>query len=68
MSKGENLCFLVDSGADIILLKSKKLLGTVEYEPKDRVRVNIIDSSIFETHGDIKTRIKTDELDIPFRF
>ena len=68
VSKGEKLYFLVDSGADISLVKSKKLLGTVECEPKDRVRVKSIGGSTFETHGVIETRIKIDELEIPYRF
>jgi len=39
VSQGRKLHFLVDSGADISLVKSYKLLGTAEFEPKDRVRV-----------------------------
>ena len=58
VSKGEKLYFLVDSGADISLVKCKKLLRTVEYEPKDRVLVKSIGGSTFETHGGIETRIK----------
>ena len=68
MSKGGKLYFLVDGGADISLVKSKKLLGTVECEPKDRVRVKSIGGSTFEIHGVIETRIKIDELEIPYRF
>ena len=68
VSKGGKLYFLVEGGSDISLVKSKKLLGTVEYEHKDRVRVKSIGGSIFETNGGIETRIKTDELDIPYRF
>jgi len=33
----EELYLLVDSGADISLLKSRKLLGTAEFKPRDRV-------------------------------
>ena len=58
----------MDSGADITLVESKKLLGTLEFEPKDRVRVKSIGRSISETHSGIETRIKIDELDIPYRF
>ena len=68
MSKGDNLYFLVDLGADISLVKSKKLLGTAEFEPRDRVRVKSIDGSILETHHSIETRIRIDELDIPYSF
>ena len=48
----------MDSGADISLVKSKKLLGTGEFEPRDRVRVKSVDGSILETHGSIETRVR----------
>ena len=36
VSQGHRLYFLVDSGTDISLVKSYKLLGTAEFEPKGR--------------------------------
>jgi len=33
VSQGHKLFFLVDSGADISIVKSCKLLGTAEFEP-----------------------------------
>lgn len=51
-SNGHKLYFLVDSGADIIsLVKSQKLLGTVEFEPKNKVGVKSVEGSVIETHG-----------------
>jgi hypothetical protein len=50
-SNGHKLYFLVDSGADISLVKSQKLLGTVEFEPKNKVRVKSAEGSVTETHG-----------------
>ena len=41
MSGGRELYFLVDSGADISLVKSEKLLGTAEFEPRERMRINL---------------------------
>jgi len=38
MSQGHKLYFLVDSGTDISLVESEKLLSTAEFEPRDRVR------------------------------
>jgi hypothetical protein len=35
VSTEDKLYFLVDSGEDISLVKSKKLLGTVEFKPRD---------------------------------
>jgi len=58
----------VDSGANISLLKSRRLLGTVEFEPKDRVRVKSVEGSVIETHGSIETKILEGSLQIPFRF
>ena len=49
MSQGRKLHFLVDSGADISLVKSYKLLGTAEFKPKDRVCVKSVEGSVIET-------------------
>jgi len=68
MSQEHKLHFLVDSGPDIRLVKSYKLLRTAEFEPKDRVRVKSIDGSVIETHGSIETRIREGGIDIPFHF
>jgi hypothetical protein len=35
VNKEGKLFFLVDSGADVSLVKSQKLLGTAEFEPGD---------------------------------
>jgi hypothetical protein len=43
VSMRDKLYFLVDSGADISLVKGRKLLETTEFEPKDRVRVKGVD-------------------------
>ena len=40
-------------------------MGTAEFEPKDRVRV---EGSVIETHGSIETWIREGRIDIPFRF
>ena len=68
IGKGDKLYFLVDSGADISLVKSQKLLGTTDFEPKDRVRVKGVDGSKLETHGSIEARIQVGGLEIPYSF
>jgi hypothetical protein len=68
VSQGHKMYFLVDRGADISLVKSDKLLGTAEFEPKDRVRVKSVEGSVIETHGSIETRIREGKIDIPFHF
>ena len=68
VGNGEKLHLLVNSGADISLLKRKGLLGTAEFEPRDRVRVKSVEGPIIETHGSIETKILEGSLKIPFRF
>ena len=47
----QKLHLLVDNGADIRLLKSRRLLGRAEFEARDRVRVKSVEGSVTETHG-----------------
>ena len=68
VSQGHKLYFLVNCGADTSLGKNYKLLGTAEFEPKDRVRVKRVEGSVIETHGSIETRIREGRIEIPFRF
>ena len=63
--QGYKLHLLVDSGADISLVKSYKLLGTDELQSKDRVRIKCVEGSITETHGSIGTWIREGGIDIP---
>ena len=67
MSGGRELYFLVDSGADISLVKSEKLLGTAEFEPRERMRIKSVEGSMIETHGSLETRIIEGELSVPYR-
>jgi len=57
----------VDSGADISLVKSEKLLGTAEFEPRDRVRVKRVEGSMIETHSSLDTQVLEGEMSIPYR-
>jgi hypothetical protein len=57
VSQGRKFYFLVDSGVDISLVKSYKLMGTAEFEPKDRVRIENIEGFVIETHGSIENQI-----------
>jgi len=68
IGKGDKLYFLVDNGADISLVKSQKLLGTTEFETRDRVRVKGVDGSTLETYGSIEARIQIGGLEIPYSF
>jgi hypothetical protein len=68
VGNGEKLHLLVDSGANISLLKSRRLLGTAQFEPRDRVRVKSVEGYVTETHGSTETKILEGSLQIPFRF
>jgi hypothetical protein len=68
VGNGEKLHLPVDIGADISLLKSRKLLATAEFEPRDKVRVKSVEGSVIETHWSIETKILEGSLQIPFRF
>jgi len=67
VSQGRQLYFLVDSGVDISMVKSEKLLATAEFEPRDRVHVKSIKGSMIETHGSLETQVLEDEMSIPYR-
>jgi hypothetical protein len=67
VSQGHKLYFLVDSGADYSLVKREKLLGTAEFEPRDRVRVGRVEGSMIETHGSLETQVLEGEMSIPYR-
>jgi hypothetical protein len=45
------LLFLIDTGADVSLLKGNKLIGTTEYVPEGKVSVKCVDGSPMERHG-----------------
>jgi hypothetical protein len=68
VSHGHKLYFLVDSGADIGLVKNYKFLRTAKFEPKDRLRVKSVEGSVTETHSSIVTQIREGGIDILFLF
>ena len=58
ISKEDDLLFLIDTGADISLLKGNKLIGKTEYDPEKKVKVKCVDGSPMETHGVLEVRRK----------
>jgi len=58
ISKEDELLFLIDTGADISLLKGNKLIGTTEYDPEKKMKVKCVDGSPMENHGVLEARIK----------
>ena len=53
--------------ADISSVKSEKLFGTAELEPRDRVPVKSVEGSMIETHGSLETQVLEGEMRIPYR-
>jgi hypothetical protein len=58
ISKEDNLLFLIDTRADISLLKGNKLIGTTEYDPEKKVKVKCVDGSPMEIHGVLEARVE----------
>jgi predicted aspartyl protease len=56
-SEEYGLLFLIDTGADVSLLKGDKLIGATEYDPERKVKVKCVDGSPVETHGVLEARI-----------
>ena len=52
------MLLLVDTGADISLLKGSKLVGSTEYDPDKKIRVKCVDGSPMETHGVVEAKIE----------
>jgi hypothetical protein len=58
ISNEDELLFLIDTGADISLLKGNKLIGTTEYDPEKRVKVKCVDGSPMETYGVLEAKVE----------
>jgi hypothetical protein len=68
ISKQKELFFLLDTGADVSVLSSKKLIGETRFEPLQKVRLKSANGSIVETHGLVKAEIMEKDVSIPFNF
>ena len=68
MNTGTKLYLLSDSRADIGLLKSKNSLGTMKFEPREKIRVKNVVGTIIETHGSIKATVREGQLEVPFTY
>ena len=68
ISKEDDLLFLIDTGADISLLKGNKLIGTTEYDPEKKVKVKCVDGSPMENHGVLEARVEIGNSSIVHEF
>jgi hypothetical protein len=65
ISKENELFFLLNTGADVSVINSKKLISTTEFEPQQKVRLKCVDGSIVETHGLVKAQVLEGNMSIP---
>jgi hypothetical protein len=66
ISNGNELLFLVDTGADISLLKPDNLDKTKQFDPKGRVKVKGVSGSTIQTLGTVQTVMYEGPVKIPF--
>ena len=50
--------FLVDTGADVSLIKGSKLKGATEFNPDAREKIKCVGGSPMETHGTVDANIE----------
>jgi predicted aspartyl protease len=67
ISGDRELYFLLDTGADVSIIKSEKLIGSTEFEPREKVKLKSVEGSIIE-HGSVSARIHEGKATIPFVF
>jgi hypothetical protein len=68
VSSGRELALLVDTGADVSLLKPDNLDKNKTFDPDSKIKVKVVDGSVIETYGTVKTVVNADFLKIPFTF
>jgi len=56
--KENELLFLIDTGADISLVKGNKLIGPTEYDPEKKVKINWVDGTAVKSHSAVESRIE----------
>jgi len=68
ISNGRELALLVDTWADISLIKPDNMDKTKKFDPDGRIKVKSVDGSVIETFGTVQTVVSVDSLQIPFAF
>jgi hypothetical protein len=52
----------------VSIISSKKLIGTTEFEPQQKVRLKSFDGSVVETHGLVNAHVQEGKVEIPVEF
>jgi hypothetical protein len=68
ISNGEELLLLVDTGADISILKPDKLDKTEPFDPEGRMKVKGVSGSSIQTLGTVQATMYEGTVKIPFTF
>lgn len=68
ISNGEELLLLVDTGADISILKPDKLDKTEPFDPEGRMKVKGVSGSSIQTLGTVQATMYEETVKIPFTF
>jgi len=68
ISNEREFSLLVDTDADVSLIKPGNLDKTRKFDPDGTVKVKSVDGSIIETFGTVQTVINVGLLKIPFIF
>ena len=68
ISNGRELSLLVDTGADVSLIKTGNLDKNRKFDRDGRVKVKSVDGSIIENFGTVKTVVHVGLLKISFTF
>jgi hypothetical protein len=64
----EKLFLLIDTGANVSVIKSQMLIGSTEFEPQQKVRLKSVDGSVVEIDGLVKAQIRGGKCSIPMEF
>jgi hypothetical protein len=65
ISEEKELLFLLDTGADVSIINSKKIIGTTTFDPQRKIRLKSVNGAIVETHGVVEANILEDSISIP---
>jgi hypothetical protein len=61
-------CFSIDTGADLSLVKGKRLIGSTRYDPRKKVNVKSVEGSEIETFGTVEAKVQVGDNYVPFEF
>jgi hypothetical protein len=68
ISKKRGLLFLLDTGAEISIVKRHKLIGSTRFDPQQKVKLKSIDGSVVETLRLVEAQVRERKLTILMKF